>query len=131
MHTVGHTAGAGPGLDHTAAQQPTFLPRRLHRLPGAESRGGLSGRTTTASPLSEVQDWGPSAQGMPTAGVGVERAFGNCSSGSPGPLSHCSPVLVFSSFSPAGDNANLPQLQLSRDTRRIGTLCPNNNENLF
>lgn len=61
----------------------------------------------------------------------LQRALGNCGSGSPRPLSHCSPVLVFSSFSPAGDNANISQLQLFQGTRRTGALSPHNNENLF
>lgn len=61
----------------------------------------------------------------------LQRALGNYGSGSPRPLPHCSPVLVFSRFSPAGDNANISQLQLFHGTRRTGALSPHNNENLF
>lgn len=78
----GPPADAGPGLDHTAAQQ--FSPAGSSpplRVPGAEScgGGGLSGRICPQPlPCWRVQGWDASAQGLPTAGEGqgLRRASG-------------------------------------------------------
>lgn len=90
----GPPADAGPGLDHTAAQQ--FSPAGSSpplRVPGAEScgGGGLSGRICPQPlPCWRVQGWDSSAQGLPNSwgGAGTTEgqwAFGNCGSGSPQP----------------------------------------------